>query len=309
MQQVINEIIKHDIICIFRHQSPDGDALGSQFGLAKIIEENFPNKKVFTFGDKFIGLEKSFPESKMCSEDDMKNGLAIILDTANSERIDDARWKMCAKSVKIDHHPLIEEYANIEYVNSSKPATSQIIVEIANMANWKINSEAAKYLYIGIIMDTGRFMYRGTDKTTFESAITLLESGLNIQEVYGELHKRKLNEVRFNAYMQLNFIIEDSVAWIYVDKDTYEKYGLTSDEAKYFVNAMAGIEGVEVWIMFFDKEDFIRGSIRSKNIKINHVAEQFNGGGHELASGVKAKDCDEMNLIIAKIKEEIANGR
>lgn len=305
MENIIKKIESYEVICIYRHISPDGDALGSQFGLEQILKANFPNKMVYTMGEPFIGLEKQFPGFNHAPQEQIKNSLAIILDTANSERIDDKSWSECKESIKIDHHPLIETYATYEYVNSKRPATSQIIVELANQANWTIPKDAAKYLYIGIIMDTGRFMYRGTDENTFKAAITLLESGIDLSSIYNELNKRKLNEVRFNAYMQLNFNITGNVAWIYVDKTTYEKFGLTADEAKYFVSAMAGIEGVEVWMMCFDKDDFIRVSIRSRKTKINHIAEKFEGGGHELASGAKVRSQEQIQALIAQIQAEI----
>lgn len=88
MQRIIEKIKEYDVICIYRHQAPDGDALGSQFGLAQTIKANFPNKSVYTFGDHFVGLENVFPHSNPASDEVIKTGLAIILDTANSERID-----------------------------------------------------------------------------------------------------------------------------------------------------------------------------------------------------------------------------
>lgn len=51
---LLEEIEKYDSIVIYRHENPDVDACGSQFGLKSWLEDNYPNKKVYAFGKKNV---------------------------------------------------------------------------------------------------------------------------------------------------------------------------------------------------------------------------------------------------------------
>ena len=98
------DIKQYDQIVIFRHVRPDFDACGSQMGLKEIILANWPNKKVKAAGYEQLD-NPLFNKSDEVSDDEIKNSLAIILDTSIANRVDDGRYKTALKSIRIDHHP------------------------------------------------------------------------------------------------------------------------------------------------------------------------------------------------------------
>ena len=113
-REILQEILQYDKIIIHRHTNPDGDALGSQIGLRLILEENFPDKKIYTVGDH--AKRYSFmARSKMDEIDDTvyEGALAIILDTSAKSLISDERYTLAARTVRMDHHIFCEKIADV----------------------------------------------------------------------------------------------------------------------------------------------------------------------------------------------------
>ena len=111
--QILQEIINYETIIIHRHSSPDGDAMGSQIGLKNLLQDNFPEKKIYAVGD---GARRfSFMDGSVMDEIEdgvYENALAIILDCGSSSLISDERYKTAAKTVRFDHHIYCEKIAD-----------------------------------------------------------------------------------------------------------------------------------------------------------------------------------------------------
>ena len=122
LNEIWSEIVAFDKIIIHRHVSPDPDALGSQLGLAALIHENYPEKFVKTVGftEPSLAWMGVMDEVK---DEEYEGALVFVMDTANSARIDDGRFKLGAKLIKLDHHPVVEDYADLNYVNTNATAT------------------------------------------------------------------------------------------------------------------------------------------------------------------------------------------
>ena len=179
-KQIKKEIKRYKDIVIVRHIGADPDALGSQFALKELIKLNFNDKNVYVLGNatsrfKYMGsLDKD--ESL-----DYSKCLLIVLDTPDVKRIDiNADISKFASIVKIDHHPFVEKYANIELYDENASSTSQLILEFILANKLKINDMIARYLYTGIVSDTDRFLHDYTSKRTFE-LVNYLLSNSNIK--------------------------------------------------------------------------------------------------------------------------------
>jgi phosphoesterase RecJ-like protein len=121
-EKILEAIKEYNTIVIHRHSSPDGDALGSQIGLKNIIKDNFPEKAVYAVGD---GAKRySFMDGSVMDEieDSVYDGaLAVILDCGAAHLISDERWKLAAKTVRIDHHIFCEKIADDDKNDTEKP--------------------------------------------------------------------------------------------------------------------------------------------------------------------------------------------
>jgi len=301
-REIMKCIEDYDVITIFRHEYGDPDAYGSQFGLKEILESNYPNKKVYALGkDNSTLTGFLYPECDVVEDDVIVSSLAIVLDTANTARIDDQRYATADKIIKIDHHLYVEAYGYIDLVDTSAGATCALITEFALECQLSISASAATFLYSGIVGDTGRFMFDNTTSKTFEVVAYLLDCGASIKRVYDTLYSRSIEEVKLTGFILENFKIKNPhFAYYILEEEDYTKLGVPFDKAKEYVNTLAGIEGIDVWMSatFNPVTKFYHLSLRSKAIDINQVAVEFGGGGHKQASGVKASTMERVNLII-----------
>ena len=277
-RKIYKEIKKHKTIVITRHIGADPDALGSQFALKELILNKFPNKNVYAIGNpsnrfKFMGtLDK--PE-----EIDTENALLIVLDTPDIKRIDGAKIKDYKTIVKIDHHPVVDNFGALEVVSDLASSTSQLILEFIFKNNLKLTQSIAKNLYIGIVSDTGRFMHNYTTSRTFELVTKMLKkTKLDFTSIYEPLYMRPLPEFRFQGYIYENMEVTD---------DLLKEYGVDSASSGNIISELNCIDEILVWIFLTEdkKSNLIRANIRSRGPIINEIAAIYGGGGHKGAAG------------------------
>ncbi len=303
--RILNAIKRYDRIAIFRHEKPDFDALGSQMGLATWIKDNFPNKEVHVLGDNHVVFTpRLYPEMERLPESWFKEPfMAIIVDCANTSRVADPRFKKAKFKIKIDHHPEVEKYGKASIVNTNGAAAAENIVGILlNMkGDYVLSKEAARYFYIGIAGDSGRFQYSSTSEHTFAIAGELLKTGINISKIYQEMYLKQIDDLYVTAYVLGHFkISEHGVAYYVLDKKIQEELKITTERGKENVNLFANIEGVNAWCSVTEdpKDHCWRISIRSKETPINEVAAKWEGGGHAQASGAKIDNLSQLDDFI-----------
>lgn len=305
-KDIWNEIESSDSISLFRHVQPDPDALGSQMGLAEIIKTNFPDKKIYCYGER---SHESFEEIFNFDFDEkspsIENDLAIILDTANVERVDGEEWKKARKSIKIDHHLGIDNYADINKVEHLWVATSEGIAKMVMDLNLKINKRGATYLFTGIVGDSGRFQYENTKPETLRIAAMLMEQGVDTQNVFEKLYTMPLKLYKLQSYVKENMEMKENVAYSILEKDIEKKFDVSYVNCKNMVYALAGINEATVWLLAtYDSEiNKWRVSIRSRFNTINEVANEFNGGGHRLAAAARVDSLEDVHKIIDRLVE------
>lgn len=301
-KQVKREIKKYNDIVIVRHIGADPDALGSQFALKSLIKLMYPEKRVSVYGNpssrfKYLGsLDRDDGRS-------YSNSLLIVLDTPDLKRIDiNVNIKCFASVIKIDHHPFVEKYADIEIIDENASSTSQLITEFIIANKLKINDEIARYLYTGIISDTDRFLHDYTSKRTFEIVNYLLDnSDISFTSLYEPLYIRPLEEVRFQGYIYQNMIVTiNGLAYIKITDKLMKEFGVDSASAGNMINDLKYIDKIIVWVFFSEdvKSNLIRANIRSRGPFINDLATKYGGGGHKYASGARLSNWEMVDGMI-----------
>lgn len=310
-RQIIDKIEQFNTIIIHRHVRPDPDAYGSQIGLKKLIEANYPEKAVYAVGTHDETL--SFLDHPDTIEDEIyENALVIVTDTANTDRIDDERYSKGSFLIKIDHHPNDDQYGDLIWVNEDASSTSELIYELfeegRDYKNWKLSNESARLLFAGIIGDTGRFLYPSTTTKTFEVAGQLIQYDFNTTELYNGMYEKEPNLLQLQGYLYQNFVMDENGAcYIKLTKEILQKFQVSVSETSLLVSSFSNIKGVRAWILFVEDENEIRVRIRSKGPIINNLAKKYNGGGHPLASGAMASSWEEVDRIILDLKEVCKN--
>ena len=305
-KQIFKKIKQYDEIVIARHIGPDPDALASQIALRDAILATFPNKKVYAVGSpaarfSYFGKLDKTPE--------LDKALLIALDVPDIKRIDGYELSNAKEVIKIDHHPFIVEYANIEWINDKASSTAEMISDLIFQTRLILNKSIAEKLVLGIVADSQRFLFTNNSPQVFEITAKLLaETNLDLAVIYEKLYERTIVELRFQSYIGTNFnITENGLAYIYLSDDILKKYQVDPATAGNMINNFNYIKDVYVWMVLSDDKanGNIRGTIRSRKIVINDIASQFGGGGHEYASGVRLKEASEIENLIAKIEKKL----
>lgn len=305
-KDILKLIKKYDNIVIARHIGADPDALGSQFALKEILKENFKEKNVYAVGSiaskfRFMGnLDK--PENL-----ELDKTLLIVLDTPDIKRIEGIEDIQLYDSViKIDHHPFVDEYGAVEYVEECS-STSQIIFKFVLETKLKLPSKAAENIYIGMIGDTDRFLHDYTTSETLLLASKLIEmSKIDFTSLYELMYARPLSEVKFQGYIYQNLqLTENNVAYIKLTEDIMKQFEVDSSAAGNMINDLKFVNEILVWVFLSEdkKMGIIKANIRSRGPFINEVAAMYGGGGHKYASGVRLTDWTDAEELIKSLDE------
>lgn len=295
-----------DTIMIHRHVRPDPDALGSQLGLKRIIEQAYPDKHVYVVGGiardlEFLG-KMQHVEPEMYDE-----ALVLVLDTANHERIDGPFALKGKTVVKIDHHPDEDEYATHQIVDPTVSSTSEIVAELADIWGLALDEQSAFLLFAGIVGDTGRFQFRNATPRTFEIAADLISYGIDTNRLYRQMYKTNLATLQLQGYVLQNVqVTEAGVGYVKIDADVLRTFHATPEAASLLVNSFSGLVGLKCWVMFVENKDEIRVRIRSKGPIINEVAKRYRGGGHPMAAGATIDTWEQMDDVLAALEEVAA---
>ena len=306
LKKIYKTIKKYDTIVIARHVGPDPDALGSSIGLKEAILYNFPNKKVYVVGNpasrfRYIG------QIDHLEEIDYTKTLLIVTDTPDAKRIDGVNVNNFDCVIKIDHHPFVEKYADIELIDDTASSASQLIIELIKYNKMKINESIGAKLYIGLVADTNRFLYSYTTAKTFDLVSWLIKkTNLNFSDLYSNLYNRPLREIRFSGFLSSNLnVTKNGLGYLKITDEIIKKYEVDPSTAGNLIENFNNIQ--EVKVIAFCSEDkgnnYIKCSIRSKGPIINEIASMYNGGGHIYACGARPKDFNEVDKMLENLDE------
>ena len=305
-KEIYKRIKKYNNIVIARHIGPDPDALASQMALRDSIKLTFPDKKVIAVGS---GSSKFSFIGSLDKLEDFDDALLIVTDTPDIKRVDGVDLSKFIYKIKIDHHPFLEKFCDIEYIDDSSSSTCEIIMDLILNTKLKCNKSIAKTLYTGLVSDSNRFLFNTCTPKTFRLTAKYLEDyKFDLAKLYQKLYARPLNEVRLEGYISSNMeVTENGLGYIKITDKIVKEYGVDAASAGNMVNNYNFIEEVLVWVTMTEdvNNDQIRISIRSRGPAINKVAEKYNGGGHKMAAGVKAKTFTEANKLIKDLDKVV----
>ena len=314
MSLILQKIKDYNRIMIFRHVRNDGDCVGATKGMKAILQATWPEKQVYIIDEETAAyLEFMGPEDAPVEDSLYKTALGIVLDTASENRISNKKYTLCKELIKIDHHIPLESYGDINWVEEERSSACEMVVKFYNAFRneLKLTSEAATYLYTGMVTDSGRFKYEGVTGDTMRCAGTLLDVGVDTETLFARLYLEAYEYLKFKAHIyQRMQITENGVAYIYIDQAMREEFNLSLEQASACIGNLDSIRGCICWIAFIetgDEKNSIRVRLRSRFVHINSIAENYNGGGHACASGATVYSKEEVDALLrdadAHIKE------
>ena len=304
MTTILDKIKEYNKIILFRHFRPDGDATGSTKGLQRILQLTYPEKTVLLINNdyadylKFLGTEDA-----QIPDEEYADALGIVLDTATAQRVSNQKFTLCREVIKIDHHIPIETYGNYQWVEEERSSTCEMIAHFYDTFRdeLKIDTEAATYIYTGMVTDSGRFRFRDVSSETMRLAGVMLESKIDTDVLFANLYLKDFSEFKFESYAHKKMkMTENGVVSLFVSKSMQKKLGITKEQASASVSFMDSIKGSLIWIAFIEGDDEIRVRLRSRFVTISELANQYRGGGHACAAGATLKSKAEMKELLKK---------
>lgn len=305
-EQILQKIKEYDKIFLFRHIRSDGDCVGATKGFKRILQLTWPEKKIYLIDTEapeylaFMGAD-----DQAVGEDEYKDGLGIVIDTASEARISNKNYALCEYLIKIDHHIPLESYGDIIWVEEERSSACEMIADFyaTFKDELKIDSQAATHIYTGMVTDSGRFKYEGVTGETLRNAAIMLDVGVDTEMLYARLYLEAFGYLKFKAHIyQRMEITENGVAYIYIDKAMQDEFNLTLEQASACVGTLDSIRGAICWMAFIennDEEGSIRVRLRSRFVHVNPIAEKYRGGGHACACGATVYSREEAMQLLA----------
>jgi len=305
---LLKEIKNAEKITIYRHILPDGDAVGSQLGLKRWINDNFPNKDVRALGNE---LFDTYPYVDKADEDFIKDSLAIILDTSDSRRVDDERFRIAKRTIRIDHHPHVEDFQDELLLEVERSSVCEFLTDILSSeaySEYKITKECGEYLYSGMLTDTLNFKVPSCTGKTLRLGAYLADVGVDISAISRRMFDISYEDFALRSKLRNYLTYSDGLAYVLLEQEQLDELGISSTMIKKCVAEFGSVKEFKIWaIIAYNKDnDYYEGSLRSKKeYTVNEIAMQFGGGGHRNASGIKGFSKQDIEVLIAKLKEEI----
>lgn len=316
MKPVVEAIKKNKKFLITAHLNPEGDSLCSQLAM-KMLLESLGKESVIINHDEVPGHYKFLPKvASILTKYDKKIDVdaTIVLDCPTLKRVGKVE-KIVPKGkpiINIDHHISNERFGTANWVDDRASSAGEMVYRIFKAMDVAITKEAALYLYIAILTDTGSFNYDNTSNVTHEIAGELLGYGLDPSAVSEDVFERRsVEDIRFLGMVLATLKVNQAgdVAYLEITRKMLEDTGADMAKVEGVVNYARSIYSVKIAILF--KEDLhdnqrINVSFRSKaGVDVNKLASCFGGGGHVKAAGctIEGSLAEVEKRVVAKAEE------
>ena len=299
IERVASEIRNRDRFLLTAHEGPDGDALGSLLGMHHLLTQLGKDSVMFLAAKefplpieyRFLPLEEVFHEAPA----DMADRAAIFLDCGNIDRMPvDFLSADGVFTINIDHHHDNTLFGDVNLVEVDASCTAEIVYELAVLLGAEITPEMAAALYVGLVTDTGKFMYENTNARTHRIAADLIEAGVEVDETYRRLYEHvPLEKLRLlsRALDGIQHHCEGRLALAYIAAADYEASGAGEEMTEGIIDHLRSVEGARVAALIRDLGDRGRAarkvSLRSSDgeVDVSAIARVNGGGGHKRAAG------------------------
>ncbi len=310
---VVEELTASERFLITTHEGPDGDALGSTLALHEALtqlgkdsimflaEKEFPLPLEY----RFLPLQEVFHEAPA----DLADRTVIFLDCGNIDRMP-VQWLRDGKRMlNVDHHHDNTRFADVNLVDVEASSTAEIIFEICRSIGAEITESIAQSLYVGLITDTGMFMYENTDARTHRVAADLIDAGVDVNGIFRRLYERvpeaKLKLIA-RALERIDRHLDGALSTTYLSADDYAATGADETLTEGIIDFVRGIEGTSVAAVVRDKAEGNRQarkvSLRSTDgsVDVSLIARKMGGGGHRRAAGFSTdQSYDELVTFLS----------
>jgi len=316
------EIVRqHRTFLLTSHIRPDCDALGSELGMAGVLDAL--GKEVLIVNGQPTPPNLAFidPQRRILAlGHDLTAGqlpqteVLMILDTSAWAQLGpmaDVVRSSAARKIVVDHHVSEDDLQALAFKDPQVEATGRLVLEAAHQLDVPLTPPIAVPLFAAIATDTGWFRFSSTRATTYRAAAELIDAGVRPDEVFAQLYERDtIGRVRLRGLIlsRVQAEREGRLVHSYVVKDDYALAGALPSDTEDVINMTLAIEGTQVAVITIEQPlGGCKVSLRSRcELDCSRIAEQFGGGGHKAAAGAFLNE--PPDVAAAKVLDAVRAG-
>jgi phosphoesterase RecJ-like protein len=313
LDQVVEELRAADKLLLTTHENPDGDALGSLLGMHWILRQLGKDSLMYLSPDEFpLPYEYRHMESSEivgAPPQDMDERVAVFLDCGNIDRMPvDFLQRDGIHIVNVDHHHDNTRFGTANLVDAQASCTAEIVWRLSKELGADLTADIASALYVGLITDTGKFMYENTSADSHLMAAELIEAGVQPHDIYSRIYE-SLPFTRMKLLQRALASVErydgGCITMLHVTAEDFEQTGAVENDSEGIVDHARAVEGTAVAVLVRDLTGDRLGkrkiSMRSTDgrVDVSEIARAFGGGGHRQAAGATTE------LSMEELTEEI----
>ncbi|HEX2359017.1 MAG TPA: bifunctional oligoribonuclease/PAP phosphatase NrnA [Solirubrobacterales bacterium] len=316
LQEVVEELRSGERFLLTTHENPDGDALGSLLAMHQILGALGKDSIMFLGAKefplpveyRFLPLEEVFHEPPA----DLADRTVIFLDCGNIDRMPVDWLSNGTRVINIDHHHDNTRFGDVNLVDVEASCTAEIVYELTGLLGVDLTPEVANALYVGLVTDTGKFMYENTDARSHRMAAALLEAGVQVNDVYRRLYEHAPIEklkLLARALEKIELHGQGALAITYISAADYAATGGGEVLTEGIIDHVRTIDGALIAAVVRDQQGSRTArkvSLRSTDgsVDVSEIARKQGGGGHRRAAGF-GTDLD-YERILAFLRAELS---
>ena len=295
-EDLLKRIRQGNRFLLTSHTSPDGDAIGSELGLARLLRKLGKGAVVWN-RDATPSIYQPLPGSERihvgaeppAGFPEVFDGI-IVLECPSPDRTGIEEHLKALPIANIDHHLGNQHYGAVNWVDSAAPAVGEMVFRLAQTLKLAIDPETASALYLCLVTDTGGFRFSNSTPAAFEAAAALVREGAQPEQVSQWLYESQpLAVLRLLSEMLPTVEVHEGgrIASARLDRAMFERAGASPGDSEGLIDYPRSIAGVEAVALVREKEDgSYKVSLRSRGaVDVEKVARHHGGGGHRNAAG------------------------
>lgn len=318
-QRVLDEIREGERFILITHEHPDGDALGSLVAMHGLLQALGKDSVMFMAADEFPlpyeyrffvfdGLVSRPPE-------DVAERTVVYLDCGNIDRNPlEVVKREDAHIVNLDHHHDNTRFGTVNHVVEDASCTAEIVWDLMRDLGVEPTPTIADALYVGLVTDTGRFMYENTGERAHVMAAELIAAGVDVNAIYRRLYEEmpysKL-ELLGRGLANIRRFDDGRLTFTRLSRTDYEQAGAEESYSEGVIDHLRSVSGTKVAalaraLLDPDRAHLKKVSLRSTDgeVDVSVIARAGGGGGHRQAAGFTTDLDDEA--LVAFLRAEIA---
>lgn len=307
--EIKNRLSAAKEIVIVSHVRPDGDAIGSLLGLGLALREAGKSVQMVLVDGAPASFKYLEGSQLIVKEPQGNHDTFITVDCADFKRTGKIFENFGQPDINIDHHKTNEKFGKLNLIEADEVATAAILTEHLPVWGLKITKAVAAALLTGIITDTLGFRTSNTTPDALRQAATLMESGVDMPEIYMRaLVNKSLPAARYWGAGLSSLESRNGVVWGTLTLEDRKSAGYGGNDDADLINMISAIDSHKVGMVFVEQSDHhVKISWRAleAGLDVSQIAKHFKGGGHAAAAGadIEGNLQDVQKEVLAKTFE------